>query len=516
MTEVRELTRKDFVSDQTVRWCPGCGDYAILAQMQRVLPDLGIPKEKIVFISGIGCSSRFPYYMETYGIHSIHGRAPTLATGLKIANPDLSVWVITGDGDGLSIGGNHLLHALRRNVDINIILFNNRIYGLTKGQYSPTTPKGQKTKSSPMGSIEQPLNPLSVAIAAEATFVARTIDTNVRHLAEVLKRAAEHKGTSFVEIYQNCVIFNDKAWEYATDAKVKTENILELEHGQPMIFGKDRDKGVRISGLDPEIVSLDKVSEKELLVHNEQSPASRAYFLSRMRYPQFPEPIGVFRAIERPVYEQELFAQIGTAVQKKGKGDLRKLYHSANTWEVLPEAGHGNGHNVQVDQIETRPSEFDEEYVGVMFHGEGTSERKAEHSLLIDTLAGLRRDKMIIAPVELTLAQAITQLQQEHADFMALIDDRGKLVGVFTETDILSKVACNIEDLAQASVKDYMTSNVTTLRSGATIAQALHLMSMHQFRHIPLVDEAGKPDGVISFRSVIHYLETNFPSNGNK
>jgi CBS domain-containing protein len=252
------------------------------------------------------------------------------------------------------------------------------------------------------------------------------------------------------------------------------------------------------------------------LVHDEQSPASRAYFLSRMRYPQFPEPIGVFRAIERPVYEQELFAQIGTAVQKKGKGDLRKLYHSANTWEVLPEAGHGNGHNVQVDQIETRPSEFDEEYVGVMFHGEGTSERKAEHSLLIDTLAGLRRDKMIIAPVELTLAQAITQLQQEHADFMALIDDRGKLVGVFTETDILSKVACNIEDLAQASVKDYMTSNVTTLRSGATIAQALHLMSMHQFRHIPLVDEAGKPDGVISFRSVIHYLETNFPSNGNK
>jgi 2-oxoglutarate ferredoxin oxidoreductase subunit beta len=269
MSEVIKLTRKDFVSDQTVRWCPGCGDYAILAQMQKVLPDLGIPREKIVFISGIGCSSRFPYYMNTYGIHSIHGRAPTLATGLKIANPDLSVWVITGDGDGLSIGGNHLLHVLRRNLDINIILFNNRIYGLTKGQYSPTSLPGHKTKTSPMGSLEQSFNPLSVAIGAEATFVARTIDTNVKHMAEILKRAAEHKGTSFIEIYQNCVIFNDGAWSYATEAAVKDENVLELEHGQPMIFGKNRDKAIRLNELQPEVVSLDVVAREDLLVHNE-------------------------------------------------------------------------------------------------------------------------------------------------------------------------------------------------------------------------------------------------------
>ena len=262
MSEVIELTRKDFVSDQMVRWCPGCGDYAILAQMQKVLPELGIAKENIVFISGIGCSSRFPYYMNTYGIHSIHGRAPTLATGLKIANPDLSVWVITGDGDGLSIGGNHLLHTLRRDIDINIILFNNRIYGLTKGQYSPTSPQGKVTKSSPMGSLEQPLNPLSVAIGAEATFVARTIDTNVKHMAETLKRAAAHKGTSFVEIYQNCVIFNDKAFGYATDSKTKVDNVLELENGKPMIFGKDQDKGIRLNELNPEIVSLDAVAQK--------------------------------------------------------------------------------------------------------------------------------------------------------------------------------------------------------------------------------------------------------------
>ncbi|RME75843.1 MAG: 2-oxoacid:ferredoxin oxidoreductase subunit beta, partial [Chloroflexi bacterium] len=312
MTEVK-LTRKDFVSDQTVRWCPGCGDYAILAQLQRVLPELGIPKEKIVFISGIGCSSRFPYYMNTYGIHSIHGRAPTLATGLKLANPELNVWVITGDGDGLSIGGNHLLHTMRRNVDLNIILFNNAIYGLTKGQYSPTSPQGKVTKSSPMGSVERPLNPISVAIAAEATFIARTVDSNVKHMAEMFRRAAAHKGVSFVEVYQNCVIFNDKNWSYATDPKSRAEHILELEHGKPMIFGKNRDKGIRLNGLDPEIVSLDEVSEDELLVHDEHGSASRAYLLSRMRYPQFPEPIGVIRDIQRPTYEESVLGQIQEA-----------------------------------------------------------------------------------------------------------------------------------------------------------------------------------------------------------
>ncbi|HNB54584.1 MAG TPA: 2-oxoacid:ferredoxin oxidoreductase subunit beta, partial [Anaerolineales bacterium] len=265
----KKLTRQDFVSDQEVRWCPGCGDYAILAQMQKVLPDIGVPKENIVFISGIGCSSRFPYYMNTYGIHSIHGRAPTLASGLKAANPDLSVWVITGDGDALSIGGNHLIHAIRRNIDIKIILFNNRIYGLTKGQYSPTSLQGAKTKSSPVGSIEQPLNPLSLALASEATFVARSADVYGKHLQDVLMAAAEHKGTAFVEVLQNCLIFNDGAWNHLTDRAIKDENVLSLEHGKPLIFGKNLDKGIRMNGMTPEVVNLaDGFTEEDLLVHD--------------------------------------------------------------------------------------------------------------------------------------------------------------------------------------------------------------------------------------------------------
>lgn len=496
MDDVIKLTRKDFVSDQTVRWCPGCGDYAILAQMQKVLPDLGIPKEKIVFISGIGCSSRFPYYMNTYGIHSIHGRAPTLASGLKIANPDLNVWVITGDGDGLSIGGNHLLHVLRRNVDINIILFNNRIYGLTKGQYSPTSPQGKRTKSSPMGSLDYPLNPLSVAIGAEASFIARTIDTNVKHMAQVLQRAAAHRGTSFVEIYQNCVIFNDKAFSYATDSKVKADNVLELEHGKPMIFGKDRDKGIRINDLDPEVVSLDVVAEEDLLVHREDAPEpSLAYMLSRMRYPEFPEPIGVFRSVERPVYEEGVMNQIEQAIREKGAGDLYELYHNADTWEVS--------------------SEFDEEYMGVLFHGEQTSEPDVGHSMLTDTLADLNPKKPLTAHVNISLAEAAGKMKELNVGFMALVDDDGKLVGVFTEGDIFTKVACKIEDLSSKNVKDYMSSNVTTLKISDSIAQALHLMSIHHFRHIPIVDDEGRPEGVISFRSVVHYIEENFAPNGH-
>jgi len=494
--EVIQLTRKDFVSDQAVRWCPGCGDYAILAQMQKVLPDLGIPKENIVFISGIGCSSRFPYYMNTYGIHSIHGRAPTLATGLKLANPELSVWIITGDGDGLSIGGNHLVHALRRNVDINIILFNNRIYGLTKGQYSPTSLQGHRTKSSPMGSVERPLNPLSVAIGCEATFVARTVDTNVKHLAEMLKRAAEHKGTSFVEVYQNCVIFNNGAFSYATDSQTKAENILELEHGKPMIFGKNRDKGIRLNELDPEIVSLDIVAQEDLLVHREDaSEPSLAYLLSRMRQPDFPEPIGVFRSIEKPAYERGVIDQVEQAIQTKGKGDLRNLYETADTWEVS--------------------SEFDDEYLGVLFHGEQTSEPEFGHSLLTDTLADLKPKKPLTANVDISLAEAAGKLQELNVGFMALVDDDGKLAGVFTEGDIFTKVACIVEDLGKEKVKDFMTSQVTTVTADDTIAHALHLMSIYQFRHLPIIDDDGKPEGVISFRSVVHYIKENFITPGS-
>ena len=336
MSEAAVLTAADYESNQDVRWCPGCGDYSILAQMKKVLPALGVPPERVVFISGIGCSSRFPYYLNTYGIHGIHGRAPGLATGLKAVRPDLQVWVITGDGDGLSIGGNHLIHAIRRNLDINIILFNNQIYGLTKGQYSPTSPLGKVTKSTPMGSIDNPIHPLSVAIGCEATFVARTIDVNVKHLAMVLQRAAEHRGTAFVEVYQNCNIFNDGIWEYATDRQQKADNIIELEHAKPLVFGNQRDKGIRLNGLQPEVVQLgDGVSEDDLLVHDEQAAdTSLAYLLARMRHPEFPEPIGVFRAVERPRYEQLLNEQIAQARQREGEGDLDALFNSGDTWTV--------------------------------------------------------------------------------------------------------------------------------------------------------------------------------------
>jgi 2-oxoglutarate/2-oxoacid ferredoxin oxidoreductase subunit beta len=330
------LTANDYASGQDVRWCPGCGDYAILTAMKKSLATLGIPREKLVFVSGIGCSSRFPYYMNTYGFHSIHGRAPALATGLKLTRPDLSVWVITGDGDALSIGGNHLLHALRRNLDINIILFNNRIYGLTKGQYSPTSLVGQVTKSTPMGVIDNPLQILSVAIGCEATFVARTVDVNTKHLSMVLERAAQHRGTSFVEVYQNCVVFNDGAFEYAADKQMRSDWTLELEHGKPLIFGKNRDRGIRLTGLEPEVVTLGNgVTEADLLIHDERPcQPSLAYLLSRMHYPDFPEPIGVFRAVERPIYGERMDAQLAEAARSQGAGDLQKLFASGDTWKV--------------------------------------------------------------------------------------------------------------------------------------------------------------------------------------
>ena len=337
-TELPVLTPNDFTSDQDVRWCPGCGDYSILAQMKKVLPTLGIPQEKFVFVSGIGCSSRFPYYLNTYGMHSIHGRAPAIATGVKSVNPDLTVFVITGDGDGLSIGGNHLMHAIRRNLDINIILFNNRIYGLTKGQYSPTSPLGKVTKSTPMGAIDNPIHPLSIAIGCEGTFVARSIDVNIKHLGQTLKRAAEHRGTAFIEVYQNCNVFNDGAWAYATNRENKSDNVIELEHGKPLIFGKNRDKGIRLNGMDPEVVELGKgISEDDLLFHDEKAPEpSLAYLLSRMRHPEFPEPIGVFRAVDQPKYDDELNEQIRLAREQKGPGDLEKLFNSGETWTVSP------------------------------------------------------------------------------------------------------------------------------------------------------------------------------------
>lgn len=327
--------RKNFASDQEVRWCPGCGDYSILAQVQRVMPDLGIPRENIVFVSGIGCSSRFPYYMNTYGFHTIHGRAPTVATGLKSSRPDLSVWVITGDGDGLSIGGNHLLHVMRRNVDLNVLLFNNQIYGLTKGQYSPTSEFGKKTKSTPFGSIDYPLRPISVALAAEATFVARTLDRDPKHLQSILMRAAAHKGTSFVEIFQNCNIFNDGAFSAFYEKEVRHDGLVYIEHGKPVKFGKELQRGIRLNGFKPEVVELGgSTDEAQLLVHDEhQHDPTLAMMFDRMTYPQFPVPVGVFRDVERPTYDNLMSRQIEDA--KKGKEvSLQALLRQGDTWEV--------------------------------------------------------------------------------------------------------------------------------------------------------------------------------------
>ena len=330
-----KLTRKDFISNQDVRWCPGCGDYAILASLQRVMPELGVPREKIVFVSGIGCSSRFPYYINTYGFHSIHGRAPAVATGIKITQPDLAVWVITGDGDGLSIGGNHLIHTMRRNVDMKILLFNNRIYGLTKGQTSPTSEQGMKTKSTPLGSLDRPFNPLSVAIGASATFVARSIDVDSPHLQYVLRRAAEHKGTAFVEIYQNCNVFNDGTWESVADKDVRSDRLLVLEHGKPLVFGKEREKGIRMRpDMSPEVVAIDG-DTSGLLIHDERRQDEGYHFmLSRLTSPEFPQPIGVLRAVREPTYD-ELITEQGRAITpQQGKADLQTLLYSGETWVV--------------------------------------------------------------------------------------------------------------------------------------------------------------------------------------
>lgn len=329
------LKPSDFASDQEIRWCPGCGDYSILMQTKKVCAKLGMDRSKLVFVSGIGCSSRFPYYMNTYGFHSIHGRAPTLATGLKLARPDLTLFMVTGDGDALSIGGNHFMHIIRRNVDVKILLFNNRIYGLTKGQYSPTSELGKKTKSTPMGSPDNPIRPISIAIAAEATFAARAIDIDVKHLEYVLERAAKHVGTSFVEIYQNCNIFNDGAYDYATEKETKSDTTLYLEHGKPLVFGKNRDKGIRLHGVSTEIVDLANVKHDDLLIHDEKAAdPSLAFLLSRMRQPEFPEPLGVFRDVEQPRYGALVRQQIAEAKAKLGEGDIQKLLTGSETWTV--------------------------------------------------------------------------------------------------------------------------------------------------------------------------------------
>lgn len=338
-TTVEKLTSKDFASDQEVRWCPGCGDYSILKQVQTVLPDLGRPKEEFVFISGIGCSSRFPYYMDTFGMHSIHGRATAIATGLKATRPDLSVWVITGDGDSMSIGGNHFIHMLRRNPDLNVLLFNNQIYGLTKGQYSPTSEQGKVTKSTPMGSVDYPFNPIALCLGADATFVARTIDRDPKHQQAIIKRGYEHKGTSLVEIYQNCNVFNDGAFEVYTEKGSKRQYTLMMEHGKPLVFGENSELGIKLDGFRPVIVNVVDASVNDLWIHDE-TDLVKATILSRFyddstKEGSFPRPFGVFYINNNKATFDELFNnQINHAIENYGTGDLDKLIAGRETWVV--------------------------------------------------------------------------------------------------------------------------------------------------------------------------------------
>jgi 2-oxoglutarate ferredoxin oxidoreductase subunit beta len=331
-TDPSTLKLKDFQSDQEVRWCPGCGDYSILANVQRALPGLGIPRENFVFVSGIGCSSRFPYYMNTYGMHTIHGRAPAVATGIKSSRPDLSVWVITGDGDALSIGGNHFMHVIRRNVDIKYILFNNRIYGLTKGQYSPTSEFGKKTKSTPMGSIDYPIDPVSLALGAGATFVARAVDVDAAGFQQVLAAAAQHKGTAFIEVYQNCNIFNDGAFVQIQEKKSRPSHALLLEHGKPMRFGEKNEKGIVLDSQgNPEVVDVASVGEDKLLRHDETSD-TLPFVISRLRPPHFPTPIGVIRKVQAPSYDKLLNDQIEAAKPKRKS--MQEILNAGETWRV--------------------------------------------------------------------------------------------------------------------------------------------------------------------------------------
>lgn len=328
-----KYTKKDFMSDQIIRWCPGCGDYAILSQAQTVFAELGIPRENFVMISGIGCSSRFPYYVNAYGFHTIHGRAPTIATGVKAARPELSVWIATGDGDALSIGGNHTAHLLRRNVDVQVLLFNNRIYGLTKGQYSPTSEAGKKTKSTPLGSLDHPFQPLAFALGCEATFIARSVDIFTKEQRDVLRAAHEHKGSAFVEIYQNCNIFNDGAWDQLVEKQVREERCLMLKHGQPMVFSGGK-KGIKLQGLRPVVVDLgDGLTADDCLVHDETDPFLGA-ILARMDYPEFPVPMGVIHRHERPTYDAQFNEQISSAKAASPSVGLEKLLFAGDTWKV--------------------------------------------------------------------------------------------------------------------------------------------------------------------------------------
>jgi 2-oxoglutarate/2-oxoacid ferredoxin oxidoreductase subunit beta len=500
------LTREDFISGQQVRWCPGCGDYAILAQFQRLLPELGLPREKIAFVSGIGCSSRLPYYMNTYGFHTIHGRAPNIATGLKAVRPDMQVWVITGDGDALSIGANHLLHALRRNVDIKIVLVNNRIYGLTKGQTSPTSPRGTRTKSTPMGSIDFPIEPVRIAVAARATFAARTFDVHTAHLREVLRRAAVHKGSVFIEIYQNCNVFNDKAFAHFTDPAVRAERIIELAHGEKMIFGKNREKGLRFNGHTFEVVAAD---HPDVLVHDErQIDSTIAYGLARLRYPDYPIPVGVFRDVDVTSYMETFevaMERVVAEAKRAGPPDMERLLRGAATWVVRAPA------EAQADVVERRcPHCGHDNLTGEIFCeacGQDLEERGAFAEFLLRPLSeAIPPGAAITVTAETPVREAAQRMMEKHTGCVLVVGSDGRLIGTFTERDLLRRAVIGpVADL-DATVGDLMTRDPIAVHALDSVALAVNQMAVHGFRHLPVVDSQGKPVGVYSARGILRRL----------
>jgi 2-oxoglutarate ferredoxin oxidoreductase subunit beta len=520
-SEAEALNWKDFVPDVDVRWCPGCGDYAILNTMQKVCPTLGIPRENFVMVSGIGCSSRFPYYMNTYGMHSIHGRAPTFAMGIKVANPELSVWLITGDGDGLSIGGNHLMHMLRRNLDINVILFNNRIYGLTKGQYSPTSRIGHKTPTSPEGSIDHPIKPLRFALAAEASFVARTVDTDPKHMAQVFKAAAAHKGTSFVEVLQNCVIYHNEAWKHLTDRDVRDDQLIFLQHGEPLRYGKAQNMGIRLDhGIEPTIVKIGEhgVTEKDLVVHDAMNPNPvYAYMLTELNYmTNAPTPIGVFRAVQESLpYNVLLHEQIKKSVQRQGKGRLQDLLLGNAYWEV-DDDNHiqmcGPEHQAKTKLDEMVPTGGSEDELQQMDE-QKAAELAARHNPLLRVLgeplthAIETRGKIEPPSVKATdtVANLIHVINDRKYDGVLVFDEKMYMVGIVTGRDVVMKVVNQSMDRKNTTVDQIMSPNPVWLKESASIGQAFNKFSLGRFRHLPVIRDNGSI-ALISTTGLLFYI----------
>lgn len=507
--DIPTLTRKDFVSPLDVRWCPGCGDYAILNTVQKVFAELKIPKEQFAVVSGIGCSSRFPYYMNTYGFHTLHGRAPTVATGIKVSNPDLSVWLVTGDGDGLSIGGNHLMHVLRKNPNINILLFNNRIYGLTKGQYSPTSEFGKVTKSSPKGSVEQPVNPISFALSAEATFVARTLDTNPKHMASVLKAAEAHQGVSFVEIFQNCVIFNDKAFADVSSRNVMADNTVQLENGQPLIFGKDSNKGIRFNGFNAEIFDVTEDNKDQAIVHNtEESNPAYAYALAQLQSPDFPTPIGVFKSTPgKPTFEGQIHEQVEESVSA-GKGNLQDLITGKDFWIV------------EENEIEHHEDEVATESFAVIEEDEINkerhwSERRSQNDpytlvfekRIEELLIQLNLNETFTIQVGDSVLKAAQLMKENHIGALPVLESNN-IVGIISEHDILHRAGDKLQELNTIEVSEVMTQNPSCLASWSSVAQALHHLEAGNLSHIP-VKRDDQSLTFISIKDILTYIREN-------